>query len=292
MRREGIVMMLLVAGVVLPVAGASAQAPQSHEQPSAPASGSAFAPPSSNSAPVQPIASASDIPQQVVWLRSGAIIRGQVVEYVPDTRVVLQLATGEVRTIAWDQVQRASWVASPAPPPATSTPTPPASAARPAAAGILLHLEGDRPDLWLETRPRYGNGKWSQLCDAPCGTVLDVHRKSLRVSGPDVRPSNSFHIEERSGEETLDVSAGSASTHRWGQRSLVAGIGLALASGIVFGLGRVEDEDAAVVGGAIGLALGGIGIAVALPILGSSTTVVRNGEGERVGAGRCPRGQM
>jgi hypothetical protein len=118
---------------------------------------------------------------------------------------------------------------------------------------------------------------------------VDVHRKALRVTGPGTRPSNPFFIDAREGEETLEVRAGSDSVHRFGQGSLIAGIGLALAGGLAYGLGRVEDEDVAVVGGVVGMALGGIGICVALPLLGTSSTVVRNGQGDRVGGRAADR---
>ena len=277
--------LLAAALCSLPIAGALAQS-----DPTAPPQSSA--PSASSSAPAA-LSSSVSAPQQVVWLRSGGIVRGEVIEFVPDARVVLLLATGEIRTIQWDQVERASWLPTSLPPPRkTEPPKTPGSAAPtsrsplvPAAssAGVLLHLVGDRKGLQLEERPRYGPGSWTPLCNAPCGTVLDLHRKSLRVTGPDVRPSNAFHIDERIGEETLDVSVGSEDLHRWGQRSLVAGIALALAGGIAYGLGRVEDEDAAVVGGIVGMAVGGVGVAIAIPLLGSSGTVVRNGQGDRVG---------
>jgi len=289
MRRE-VLARIVVAFGVIPIAGAMAQSKPGASMPPATSSASS----ASSAASAVPVESAGAIPQQVVWLRSGSVIRGEVVEYVPDTRVVLQLATGEVRTIPWDEVARASWVPSDAPPssrPSSSPPVPEAPERKPdtkpapagSNPGILLHLEGDRPGLRLEVRPRYSEGSWIPLCDAPCGSTFDVHRKSLRVTGPGARPSTPFHIDAREGEETLEVRAGSDDIHRWGQRSLVAGIGLALAGGLAYGLGHVEDEDAAVVGGVVGMALGGIGIAVAIPLLGASGTVVRNGQGERVG---------
>ena len=98
-----------------------------------------------------------------------------------------------------------------------------------------------------------------------------------------MRPSNTFFIDADEGEETLQFSAGDDAYHAWGQGSLVAGIGLALAGGIAYGLGRLEDNDAAVVGGVVGMALGGVGIVVSFPLVGAGRTAVRNGKGERVG---------
>lgn len=271
---------LTVSTLIIPIALASAQSPDSPpHNPYAATSGSASAP--------APTPSTTDVPQQVVWLKSGAVLRGSLVEFVPNSRVVLQLATGEVRTIDWADVDRASWVRPTAPAPvlpaASAAPAEPQPKSDPKPDGVVIHLVGDRPGLRLEARPRYGEGSWRTLCSAPCGSRLDVHRQSLRVTGAGTTPSNPFHFEGRSGEETLDVNAGSIEMNRWGERSLVTGIALALAGGLAYGLGRVEDQDAAKVGGAIALGVGGLGILVAFPLIGTSGTTVRNGSGDRVG---------
>lgn len=283
MRGETKMGTVLLAALVLPAAVAFAQTKASD-----PSLEGSPAPRGSLASATVSEPTSAPLPQQVVWLRSGAIVRGAIVEFVPDARIVLQLATGEIRDIPWDDVLRTSWVKDAAATPAASTSAPPtalpAAAPRPAASasGVLIHLAGDRP-LRLEVRPRYGDGVWVRACDSPCDTMVDVHRKALRVTGPGTRPSNPFFIDAREGEETLDVRGGSAAVHRFGQGSLIAGIGLALAGGLAYGLGRVEDQDAAVVGGVVGMALGGIGIGVALPLLGTSSTIVRNGKGDRVG---------
>ncbi len=112
---------------------------------------------------------------------------------------------------------------------------------------------------------------------------MDVYHKVLRVTGPNARPSNPFFIDAREGEETLDVRVGSDQVHQWGQGALIAGVALALAGGLAYGLGRMEDSDEAVIGGVAAMAIGGVGVAVSLPLIGSSGTTVRNGQGDRVG---------
>ncbi len=256
MRRQLFVLVGLLA-CTFPITGAIATPP---EAPTAPHVSSSSSPALSASAPLKTsVASSTEVPQLVVWLKSGGVTRGSVVEFVPDSHVVLQLITGEGRRIPWSQVKRFRWIDGAAAP---TEPRPSASTASP-----------------LKSKKKQ---TWRLVCDAPCGTTVDVHRQSLRISGPDTSLSNSFHIEGE-GEETLEVSAGSSTLNRWGERSLIMGIGLALAGGLVFGLGRVEDEAVAEVGGAVAMGLGGLGVIVAFPLLGTSATIVRNGQGERVG---------
>jgi hypothetical protein len=281
MRRQWLVVVLVVASLA-PMAGAMAQSGAPTPSPTT----------SSSNAPASSPSTLTHAPEQVVWLRSGAVVRGAVVEFLPNEAITLELATGEVRRIPWEQVERTGWVDGAAPTASTSslatasaTASASASAsasAAPSTTGVVIHLLGDRPRLRLEARPRHA-GTWITACEAPCGRTVDVYHKALRVTGPDTRPSNPFFIDAREGEETLDVSAGSDQVHRWGQGALIAGVALALAGGLAYGLGRMEDSDEAVIGGVAAMAIGGVGVAVSLPLIGSSGTTVRNGQGDRVG---------
>jgi hypothetical protein len=273
MRRQWLVVVLVVASMA-PMAGAMAQSSASTPSP----------PPSASSAPAPAPSTLTHSPEQVVWLRSGAVVRGAVVEFLPNEAITLELATGEVRRIPWELVERTSWVDTGVPTASARTPPAPAPAASTAssASGVVIHLLGDLPHLRLEARPRHA-GAWVTACEAPCGRAVDVYHKALRVTGPDTRPSNPFFIDAREGEETLDVRAGSDHVHQWGQGALIAGVALALAGGLAYGLGRMEDSDEAVIGGVAAMAIGGVGVAVSLPLIGSSGTTVRNGQGDRVG---------
>lgn len=248
-------------------------------------------PASSSSAPT--LDHSASVPQQLVWLRSGAVVRGQLVEFVPGERVVLQLATGEVRTVMWDEVERASWIDAPpaastlsaAPAAASSVPAPPA-----ASAGVVLHIVSDRPGLWLETRPSFQSGAdWKRVCTAPCDTPVRVQGQSLRIDGPGIPVSGPFRIDAHSGHETLSVSSGSNSRAAIGRGALIAGVGLALAAGVAYGLGRIEDVDAAATGGLVGMVTGGVLIVGSLPVLAGAKTTVRNSNGDRVARGSMMR---
>lgn len=68
---------------------------------------------------------ADEQPLDTIVLHDGALVRGRVVELVPRERVVIQLATGETRTIDWALVARTEGPSfAPAPAPAPSAPAP------------------------------------------------------------------------------------------------------------------------------------------------------------------------
>jgi len=150
--------------------------------------------------------------------------------------------------------------------------------------GVEIEIRGNRPGLWLESRRRFTDEPWTVICHAPCNRTVDVADRSLRISGQGVRPSNPFFIDGRGGHELIVASAGDAVVNAWGQRCLIGGIGLGLASGAAYGLGKVRDSEPAVVGGLVGMIAGGALVALALPLLGASSTHVRNSKGERVGS--------
>lgn len=74
----------------------------------------------------------------IVELKDGSQYQGQLVEKVEGIHVVIQLATGEVKTFLWDDVARVT--PAPAPAPALApAPSPVASAPADATAGLELH---------------------------------------------------------------------------------------------------------------------------------------------------------
>ncbi len=269
------------AQVSTPPGSASASAAQS---PIPPAPSSAAAPSSSGTSTTE------TVPEQVVWLTNGSIIRGTIVELIPQQRVVLQLATGEIRTIPWAEIARSSFVAAPPPSSgrpslatsASAAPVRPGRAAAPPA-GVTVEIIGDRPGLRIESRRRFTDDPWTVACRAPCAQPIEVSNKSLRIAGDGVRPSNPFFIDGPGGHEVLAVRSGSSQVHAWGQRSLIGGLALGMAGGAAYGLGKVQDSDPAVVGGLVSMIVGGALVALSLPLLGASGTHVLNSKGDRIG---------
>jgi hypothetical protein len=217
------------------------------------------------------------------------VVRGKIVEYEPGTKVVLQLATGEIRSIGWDLVANASWVSpEPTAPHATPTrspvPSPIASVPSHPSGRVIVHIVSASPRVWLEERPRLNpSAPWQRVCQAPCDRLVDIEDRSLRIHGPQLSPSNPFHVKGDSALIKLVVSPGLLRTHAWGRGILIGGISVELASSLTYALGRLEDREAVVVGGIIGMALGGAMMLGAVPLLGAGRTTVRNSDGERVG---------
>ena len=277
---------LLIACFPLAAAGLGQAAPPSPSAPSL--SASTASPPASSSATVGVMESS---PEQVVWLRSGAVLRGRIVEYEPDKKVVLQLATGEIRAIAWSEVSKASWITS-APSSSASgsaRPLPRRAAQQPprAAGSVVVRIAPADPRLWLESRPRFLAGDaWQRTCQAPCGRRIYVEDRSLRIAGDGLHPSNPFHVQGEGDTVKLNVRAGNHTTHLWGRGLFAAGIGVAIASGALYGLGRVQDEDAMAVSGIVGMVAGGVMLLGSLPILFAGRTTVVNADGRQVGSTR------
>jgi hypothetical protein len=268
----------------------SAQAgPSSPATPALVASASASVSSSTSRTPGQIDAA----PEQVVWLRSGAVVRGRIVEFEPERKVVLQLPTGEIRTIAWTDVERASWIAtSPKPQPTPRTSAIASAASAPPAAGrSVVRIFPKDTRIWLETRPAYdSNSTWTRVCQAPCDRPIEIFERSMRIGGPELRPSNPFRVIGEGNTTRLVVSPGKASTHSLGRGMLVSGVVLALASGALYGIAKLEDRNAIAIAGITGMIASGVLVLGSLPVLNAGRTTVKNAEGVRVG--KAPSGPV
>ena len=205
-------------------------------------------------------------------------MRGQVVEFDPGRRVVVQLATGEVRQIPWDEILRASWISV-----ATASSSAPAVAV-PANAGsstalhtsVTVRIVSPNPKVLLEARDHSGGvGAWQNVCRATCGRSLEVEDREFRITGAGLRPSNPFHFVGDQDSAKLVVSPGKQSNYDWGRVAIIAGAATVIASGALAGWGKSEDRNALVAGGIVGLALGGVMLVVSIPLLTSGRTTVQ-----------------
>lgn len=265
---------------LVPVASSSAE----------PAAIQGPAPSGSPLAPAAPADSVERAPEQVVWLRSGAILRGQLVEYQPGERIVLQLATGDVRIISWSDVSRASFVSPSAMAPAVSAPAPeagrPAASARNTAGGVLIGIHPANQALRLESRSKLDlTEAWQTQCTAPCNKRIAVEDRTFRIAGTGLRASNPFQVSADGKTAKLIVSGGTEQAHSWGLGLLLSGTVVGLASGALYGVGRLQDSDPAVIAGLVGMGLGAASVIASVPLLAGGRTTVRNGAGKHVASG-------
>ena len=172
-----------------------------------------------------PAVGQSAIPEQLVALKSGVVLVGALVEYVPGSHITLRLATGEVRRTEWADIQNHSPPGTaPAPPQPAVAPPPPAPVAPPVPARpdaqTIVHIETNDPAVTLTRQMGQGavvgygyNGSyvgtvtmWQNVCRAPCDQPVD-RSAEYAIRGNGITPSGLFTL-PASGPTLLRVRAG------------------------------------------------------------------------------------
>lgn len=184
-----------------------------------------------------PVAAAAE-PEHVVTLRDGAIYRGVLIELVPNDHLVLRLATGELRRIAWADIQSRHVVAS-APVPAP-VPVPfPVAAQPPTPRGprAVVHVDSSSPQAELyrnigssmlvavgQPGAMYGQAEhWERICRAPCDTPVDPSSR-FQIRGDGLVPSSPFDLPSGQASVTVSVKPGSLARRKGGVALLTAGV--------------------------------------------------------------------
>ncbi len=191
----------LVVASVLAATPARAQPPPSEVQPvpytqSQPVPYAAPPPPPVQVAPPAPPQTAQTVGGDVVTLRGGELIRGALVESLPNDHVTMQLATGQLALIPWERIERIE--RAPAPQGPNPTPSHATSEAPVVAEEAWVHVESERP-VTLQRRSTDDPGEWVAVCSAPCDMALALHDE-YRIKGRAIRSSRPFHLEARPGE--------------------------------------------------------------------------------------------
>lgn len=238
-------------------------------QPSAPAPApapSTTAPPPSapvaadNVAPADPSGAATaPAGADEVLLRNGGMLRGDVVELIPDDHVTV-LVAGERRVIPWAEVEtvnRGKYGASPSPAPAPSpvvapAATPPADA--PAMGKPRVHLEVRRNrsiEMQRIVGGLYASGygvsmsgvSWETVCASPCDQVVDASSGVPFVLGNSpITFSKKFKLNDRSGDVHIDVKPGSAGLMVGGVLAAGFGGGFAVGGPMLWALSDENDS--------------------------------------------------
>lgn len=227
--------------------------------------------------PASPAADADEVGAEApalgddeVLLRGGGMVRGTVVEVVPDGHVTIVVGgTHERRTIPWaevDEVLRDKH-ARPKVIKTTPMPTEPRTPVQDAAAGdaeerppeptgpgaprLHLQVRGDREVVLNEitaTLVASGPGgtiagvEFQPVCRAPCDRVVDGRDgRAFFLSGDRVTPSRKFTLLDREGDVTLEVRPGHRALYLAGWFSTVFGL-VGAATGAV--LLATSDDDA------------------------------------------------
>jgi hypothetical protein len=202
---------LLVAGLHLGVLAAPsvawAQGPQPvpYQPAPQPVPYGAPAPPP---APPPPLPQGEAPPgQDVIVMKNGGMLRGTIIDAVPDVQARIQLATGEVATVPWQAIARIDHGANARRLPPTPPPGPmevPGPDLRPM---VWVHVEGSEDG---EVQQRRGpRGEWTTVCSGPCDMALPMGN-DYRIAGGSIRPSGVFHLSGAPGDRvTINVNPGS-----------------------------------------------------------------------------------
>jgi hypothetical protein len=223
----------------------------------------------------------------IVHTKNGGLLRGTIIEVLPDVQARIQLATGEIATVPWSQVDRIEHMAAPSAPASAAAPSDNAAAK----SEVWVHLEA--PDGVLLQQDVTNDDNWRTVCAAPCDKLLPT-AFYYRVTGGGIRSSADFVLRGSPGtRERLVVDGASKSALVLGIIGLSAGglsvyIGLFVAAigasaGLVDGGGSSGSNATGV-----GLAMLGIGVlavagGLALVVSNSSTTVDQSVGGNQAG---------
>jgi hypothetical protein len=183
-----------------------------------------------------------------LYLKDGGLVRGTMIEMVPNDHVTVLLPTGQAQVVEWgriDHIERATL----APPPVVQVvPGQPRAGRRPArGAGptALVHVDA-HSDVVLQTAAP-GSFRWTTLCRAPCDAELPVTIE-YRLAGEGIRPSRPFRLAAAPGEEVvIHVSAATRSGYSAGLALTSAG-SIAIAVGLIvlyFGAVNCTETDLA-----------------------------------------------
>lgn len=238
-----------------------------------------------------------------VTLVDGTVLQGELVEKVPGQKVVLKLATGEVRTIEWSAIAQQAESASQAPPPPQGPPPPPQEK--------MFHVEvtADRPGVVLEQLQMAGTATfgysygwggrgygvfeaYSPVCVAPCSA--NVPASSIyRVAGSGVTISRKFQVPMDGAR--LRVSAGSAGARVGGAVMMAVGAGFLIGGLIILPFAFIGHDtsycspncasqsslnDTLLALGAGTAGLGALLLGIGIPLFATSATSVTSDDGQ------------
>jgi hypothetical protein len=144
----------------------------------------------------------------VIYTKSGGMMRGTLIEVAAGAQATIQLGTGEIVTVPWAEILR---IAQGAPAPATApAPAPaPAPTAAPSAPDtmVVVHIDSPSP---VEMQVTHGQkNDWQTVCASPCDQEFAAHG-TYRIAGAGVRPSSSFTLSAMHGRANLVVSPSSS----------------------------------------------------------------------------------
>ncbi|MGD0524791.1 MAG: hypothetical protein ABSE49_06600 [Polyangiaceae bacterium] len=179
-----------------------------------------------------PVQRAPSVGQDVIYMKNGGILRGTIIDAIPDAQARIQLATGEIATVPWqaiDRIEHGGAGPGRAPPPPPLPPPPTASGPprpRVLAPGPMVEVHVEGADGAVLEIDRNDDGTWENACRAPCDMQLPTSAE-YRIGGSLLKQSGVFRLRGQPGDHvTVNVTGGSKA---W----LVVGIVITPVAGLV-----------------------------------------------------------
>ena len=132
----------------------------------------------------------------IVYLKNGGVVRGTIIDAVPERTARVQLATGEIATIPWADVDHIVTAAPPAPAPASAPPAGQGREEHKPQETIRLHVESPR-DIEVVGRPSDGY-EWAPVCGGACDRAVPADWE-YQVRGDGVKASAPFLLKAPRG---------------------------------------------------------------------------------------------
>jgi hypothetical protein len=205
-----------------------------HAQSAAPPATSAPA----SAAPAKPGAGGD-----VIELKTGGLLRGTLVDAIPNQRARIQLVTGEVATVPWQDIANIVRADRGSAPPAAvaSPPAPSASPAPPTDENmVFVHIVGSE-SAELE-RDTGDHRHFESVCSSPCDQRVPL-KDEYRISGAGIRNSRPFKlVESGPPRRNLYVDEGSKGSFALGIVGLSVGPVIAIVGLVIVAL-NAADQD-------------------------------------------------
>jgi hypothetical protein len=176
----------------------------------------------------------------VIVLKGGGMLRGRILEIIPNDHATIALATGQNAIVEWSRIDRIEQQPSAPPPPGGVVVVAPPPGPQGPAGSVWVHIESSH-DLVLEGRPP--SGGWGPICSSPCDREVPL-AYTYRLAGSGIRPTHDFMIEGAPGQHVvLNVKAASKAGFTGGIVLVSVSPALILIGLIVVLAGAVQDSS-------------------------------------------------
>lgn len=192
--------------------------------------------------------------EDIVNLKNGGMVRGKILELVPDESVTIEsAATGEKRTYPWSDVAGVERGDQAGGPPAVEAPPP----ARPRGQQFHIELTRDAPVQLFEivgetvaTGVVSGGGTaiihgitYRPVCRAPCDQPVDGSAgQPFFFGGDGITGSKRFTLTEHGGDVIAKVRPGRRGLRVGGMITLSLGLSTSLIGAILFPIANIGND--------------------------------------------------